>query len=88
MKFLNITLRIILTAVFLIMASVTFAESKNKDGEIIAYMQAINNSEINTSKVTKDKKVTPAVMKYADMMIEQHGENLQRKSNLFKIKYC
>lgn len=78
--------KIVLGSVFVVLLSafinVGFAKAKDHDGEIIAYMQAINNGEINAAKVAKDKKVDANVMKFADMMITQHGENLQQITDL------
>ena len=57
--------------------SMSFAKAKDHDGEIVAYMQAINNAEINVSKVAKDKQVSKPVHDFADMMIDQHNQNLE-----------
>lgn len=62
--------------------NVSFAKTKNHDGEIVAYMKAINNAEVNVSKVAKDKKVDNAVMDFADMMIKDHTENLEQVNDL------
>jgi putative membrane protein len=82
MKFSKVALGTMFVVIFAAFANVSFAKAKDHDGEIIAYMQAINNSEINVSKVAKDKKVDADVMKYADMMITQHNENLQQVTDL------
>lgn len=54
------------------------------DGEIIAYMQSINNAEISASKVAQDKSVAENVMNFAKMMVQQHGDNLQQVEDLSK----
>lgn len=82
MKLSKIVLGSILALVFAAFTSVSFANVKDHDGEIIAYMQAINNQEINVSKIAKDKSVDADVMKFVDMMIDQHGANLQQVTDL------
>ncbi len=82
MKFSKIVLGTMFVVLFAAFANVSFAKANDHDGEIIAYMEAINNSEINVAKVAKDKKVDADVMKFADMMITQHSDNLQQVTNL------
>lgn len=82
MKFSKLALGIMFVVFFAASASVSFAKAKDHDGEIIAYMQAIDNSEMSVSKVAKDKKIDADVMKFADMMISQHGDNLQQVTDL------
>lgn len=82
MKFSKIVLGTIFVVLFAVFANVSFAKAKDHDGEIIAYMEAINNGEISAAKVAKDKNVDADVMKFADMMIEQHGENLTQVTDL------
>jgi len=81
MKLLKMAL---ITSLFVFSGYTTLAVAaeKNHDGEIIAYMEALNNAEINVSKEAKDKKVDDSVMKFADMMIDQHGQNLQQVTDL------
>ena len=82
MKFSKIVLSSIVVVLFAAFANVSFAKAKDHDGEIIAYIQALDNAEINVSKVAKDKKVDSAVMDYADMMIKHHGDNLEQVTEL------
>jgi putative membrane protein len=82
MKFSKIVLGTIVVVLFSAFANMSFAKEKDHDGEIIAYMETINNGEISLAKVAKDKKVDADVMKFADMMIEQHGQNLQKITDL------
>lgn len=82
MKFSKILLGTMFVVLFAAFANVSFAKAKDHDGEIIAYMEAINNGEINAAKVAKDKKVDADVMKFANLMIEQHGANLQKITDL------
>jgi putative membrane protein len=82
MRFSKILLGSISIILFATFGHAVFAKEKNHDGEIIAYMEAINNSEINAGKLAKDKKVDDDVMKFADMMIDQHGENLNQVTDL------
>jgi putative membrane protein len=82
MKFSKVALGTMFIMLFAVSVNVSFAKAKDHDGEIIAYMQAIDNHEISVSKVAKDKKVDDAVMKFADMMITQHGDNLQQVTDI------
>lgn len=82
MKFSKIVLWTIFVMLFAALVNVSFAKAKDHDGEIIAHMEAINNGQINAAKVAKDKKVDADVMKFADMVIEQHGANLQQVTDL------
>lgn len=82
MKYSKVAIKTIFVVLFAMFASVSFAKAKNHDGEIIAYMEAIDNNEISIAKVAKDKKVDADVMKFADMMITQHNENLQQITDL------
>lgn len=75
MKFSKLILGIMVALSFTSFSTATLA-AKNNDAEIVAYMEAINNAEINAAKVAKSKNVDAEVMKFADMMITQHGENL------------
>jgi putative membrane protein len=84
MKFSKVMLGTIFVMLIAAFATVSFAKAKDHDGEIIAYMEVINNSEISAAKVAKDKKVDADVMKFADMMIEQHDQNLQQVTDLSK----
>ena len=85
MKILNVVLGLFLVLLVSVFASSSFAMSKKShDGEIIAFMEAINNSEISAAKVAKDKKIDSNVMNFADMMIDQHGKNLQVVTDLSK----
>jgi putative membrane protein len=82
MKFSKIVLSLILALCFTAFSTGSFAKEKDHDGEIIAYMEAINNTEISAAKIAKDKKVDANVMSFADLMIEQHGQNLQQITDL------
>src|SRR5689334_7224204 len=82
MRFSRIIVGIVFTVFITLFASISFAKAKNHDGEIIAYMQAIDKSEIVAGNVAKDKKVSDEVIKFAEMMIEQHDENLQQITDL------
>lgn len=82
MKLSKIALGTIFMVFFAVFANVSFAKATNHDGEIIAYMEAINNSEISAAKVAKDKKVDPAVMAFADRMIKEHKDNLKQVTKL------
>jgi putative membrane protein len=82
MKFSKVALGTMFVMLFAAYANVSFAKAKDHDGEIIAYMQAIDNHEINVSKVAKNKKVDADVMQFADMMITQHSDNLQQVTDI------
>jgi len=82
MKFSKIAFGTIFVMLFAAVANVSFAKAKDHDGEIVAYMQAIDNHEISVAKVAKDKKVDAEVMNFAEMMVTQHNENLQKLSDL------
>lgn len=82
MKFSKVALGTMFVMLFAASVNVSFAKAKDHDGEIIAYMQAIDNHEINVSKVAKDKKINEDVMKFADMMITQHTDNLQQVTDI------
>ena len=87
MKFSKIVLSSIFVVLFSVFANASFAQAKEHDGEIIAYMQALNNAEINTGKLAEDKKVDDAVMDYAKMMVKHHTDNLEVVTELSeKIK--
>lgn len=82
MKYSKLVLGTIFVVLFAGVINLSFAKPKDHDGEIIAYMEALNNAEINAGKVAKDKKVDESVMKFADTMIDQHGQNLQQITDL------
>lgn len=82
MKFSKIVLGTIFVILFASFVNISFAKANDHDGEIIAYMEAINNAEINAAKVAKDKKIDANVMQFADTMIQQHGDNLQQITDL------
>lgn len=83
MKFIKVVLGMFLVLVCSLFASASFAmPKKSHDGEIIAYMEAINNGEINAAKVAMGKKIDANVMKFAEMMIDQHSKNLQEVTKL------
>jgi len=82
MKVSKLVSRMILVMVFAAMANVSFAKAKDHDGEIIAYVQALDNGEVAVSKMAKDKNVDASVNQFADMMIDQHGQNLQQVTDL------
>jgi len=82
MKVSKIILGTIFVVFFAAFINALFAKAKDHDGEIIAYMEAIDNDEISVAKVAKDKKVDADVMNFADLMIKQHGENLQQITDL------
>ncbi|MHB1948106.1 MAG: DUF4142 domain-containing protein [Gammaproteobacteria bacterium] len=83
MKFSKVILGTISILLFaMVFATASFAKAKDRDGEIIAYMEVINNAEISAAKLAKEKKVDDAVMNFADLMIKQHSENLQMITDL------
>jgi putative membrane protein len=82
MKLSRVILNSACIMLFATLVSVSFANAKDHDGEIIAYMEAINKHEIAAANVAKDKKVDADVMKYADLMVEQHSANLQQVTDL------
>lgn len=82
MKFSKVILGTISILLFAFLSTASLAKAKDHDGEIIAYMETINNAEISTAKVAKEKKVDEAVMNFADLMIKQHSDNLQQITDL------
>lgn len=82
MKFSKIAFTTLFIAFFTFFISSSFAETKDHDGEIIAFMEAINTHEIDASKVAKDKNVDKQTMEFADMMVSQHSENLQQVKDI------
>lgn len=69
---------ILLTAIF----NISFAKAKDHDGEIIAYMVAINNGEVKAATEAKNKKIDANVLEFSNMMITQHTENLKQLMDL------
>ena len=57
-------------------AAETKQEIGSHDGEIIAFIIALDNQEINAANIVAKKKATQAVVKYAQMMKTDHGKNL------------
>lgn len=82
MKFSKIILGTIFVVLLAAFANLSFAKAKDHDGEIIAYMEAINNDEISAAKVAEDKKIDADVMNFAEMMIKHHSENLTQLTDL------
>ena len=82
MKLSRVALGTLFIALLTTFTNTSFANTKDHDGEIIAYMEAINNHEIEVSKVAKDKEMDKQVMEFADMMISQHSENLQQVKDI------
>jgi putative membrane protein len=82
MKLSRIAFGSLFIALFTTFANSSFAGTKDHDGEIIAYMEAINTHEIDVSKVVKDKEVDKQTLDYAGMMISQHDENLQKVKDI------
>src|SRR5687768_12644952 len=54
----------------------------NKDGEIIAYVIALDNHEIKASDEATQKKVNSAVTDYAKMLHDDHEKNLKQANDL------
>ena len=79
-----------LIAIFAMCSFPTFAADKEKaadlkaDGEIVAYVIALNNNEINAAKLVKTRKVDPMVSDFANLMITQHTANLDATKALAK----
>lgn len=82
MKLLKLVSLVVPVVVFATLPNLSFAAAKDTDGEIIAYMQAINNREIAVSKIAVSKDVDPKVTEFANMMVDQHGENLKQVTDL------
>jgi putative membrane protein len=55
-----------------------------KDGEIIAIVIAVNKNEIAAAKEALTKKTTPAIKRYAQMLKQQHTQNLNKILKLSK----
>lgn len=82
MKLLKMISLVVPVVVFATLPNLSFAAKKDIDGEIIAYMQAINNSEIAVSKIAATKDMDPKATEFANMMVDQHGENLKQVTDL------
>lgn len=52
------------------------------EGEVLGFMTAINENEIQAATVAHQKKLNPAVADYATMLHEEHGQNLDQTLKL------
>lgn len=50
----------------------------------LVWLMAVDQNEINTSKVAMKKATNPTVKNYANMMIKQHSQNLSQTRSLAK----
>jgi putative membrane protein len=82
MKFSKVLLGTTVVMLMATFANISFAKAQDHDGVIIAYMETINKGEISAAKTAKDKKVDADIMKFSDMMIDQHSENLNQLTDL------
>ena len=58
-------------------SKVSLSQTKQiRDGHIIAWFIALNQNEIDASKVALNKSQNPEVKKFAELMINQHTQNL------------
>ena len=55
---------------------------QQKEGEIIAWLVAVNKAEIAASNEAKDKKLSPMVKRYARMIHKDHTKNLEETLKL------
>ena len=55
-----------------------------KDGEILAFLMTVDKNEIAIAKLALKKHTTPAIKKYAQMLKQQHTQNLKQALKLSK----
>ena len=74
-----------LILVFLpLFASAANTMALNKNGEMIALLILVNKHEIELAKLALSNAQNPQVKAYADMMIKDHGANLEKTQTLEK----
>ena len=57
-------------------------QAHNQDAEIIGWLEVINQAEIDAANVAKSKEVRPEVVEFADLMIKDHTDNLDKTHKL------
>lgn len=60
------------------------AMDKKNDGEVIAWISAIDNFEVSASDIAAKKNVDSAVKDYAAMLNDDHSKNLKQTQELSK----
>lgn len=64
--------------------SATTQKQADKEASILGFMIALNEHEIKVSEMALDKNVSPAVAEFANMMKQQHTENLDAMKDMAK----
>lgn len=54
------------------------------EGQVALFADLANSSEVQQGKLAQGKAKSPAVKKFADMMVKHHSEAQQEQSKLFK----
>lgn len=58
------------------------SDAAGSDGEILAFVNAINTNEINAAQEAKRKDINKNVMDYADMLLTEHQNNMEKTNQL------
>ena len=57
---------------------------RKQSGEIVAFLEAVNNHEIRAAKIVVKKAKNPEVRSFAEFMIKEHGQNLKETKKISK----
>lgn len=55
-----------------------------KDSEALGWLIVVDQNEIDMAKAAKSRKLDPAVIEFADLMIEEHSKNLDQTNEMSK----
>ena len=62
----------------------TPAKEALTEGQIAKIAELVNTAEVEQGKLAQGKAKSPAVKKFADMMVKHHGDSKQEQAKLFK----
>lgn len=65
-------------------APVAAEDAALTEGQVAFFADLANSSEVEQGKLAQGKAKSPAVKKFADMMVKHHSEALQEQAKLFK----
>ncbi len=76
---------ILISAALITSSMITFAadeKERKKDGEALGWLIVVDENQIDLAKTAKTKKLDPAVIEYADLMIDESTKNLEQTNAL------
>ena len=61
-----------------------YSEAVQQDGEVIAFLDAVNNHEIQAAKIIENRTKNRPVLSFAELMIKEHTKNLKETHKISK----